>query len=258
MALLTWHRGLRKHFPVFLVYLLYEAIETFTLYAMDILPTVSPTAFWRAACAGILVQGLVMFAVVWELFSHLVSTRPHTAKFGAKLIVCTGAATAVLAALAAGKAPIAKYAIVSYDYILGQTVYLIECGLLLFVFTFAAYCRLTWSRWSFGIALGFGISACVHLATWSVFTNTAWFEKRYLLDFLNMATYHACVLIWLYYLLLPPWRSYVGAVRGLGGPSLRSSEDDQHASRIAEPSPGRYFVTNSERRAAWNGLYKRV
>jgi hypothetical protein len=28
-------------------------------------------------------------------------------------------------------------------------------------------------------------------------------QSRYLLDFLNMATYHVCVLIWFYYFLVP-------------------------------------------------------
>jgi hypothetical protein len=33
--------------------------------------------------------------------------------------------------------------------------------------------------------------------------NGGLMDKRHLLDFLNMATYHVCVLIWFYYLLVP-------------------------------------------------------
>ena len=48
------------------------------------------------------------------------------------------------------------------------------------------------------------ISACVHLATWAVATNAGLPpEKRVILDFINMGTYHVSVLIWFYYLLLP-------------------------------------------------------
>jgi len=44
----------------------------------------------------------------------------------------------------------------------------------------------------------------VHLATWAVLANTNLSTaNRHYLDFLNMATYHACVLIWFYYLLVP-------------------------------------------------------
>ena len=109
-----------------------------------------------------------------------------------------------LAAWAAAHAPIAnQFPLGSYAHILEQTIFIVECGLLLFIFLFGAYFHLPWNRWAFGIALASSISACVHLATWAVFANIGWFEKGYLLDFLNMATYHVCVLIWFYYLILP-------------------------------------------------------
>jgi hypothetical protein len=63
---------------------------------------------------------------------------------------------------------------------------------------------LNWDRLSFGMLLGLGISACEHLATWAFMANTALsVHERTLLDFLNMATYHVCVLIWFYYLIVP-------------------------------------------------------
>ncbi len=96
-----------------------------------------------------------------------------------------------------------EFTVISHAHILDQTIYLIECGLLLFIFLFAAYFKLGWNNASFGIALGLGISACVHLATWAVMANGGMMDKRHLLDFLNMATYHICVLIWFYYLLVP-------------------------------------------------------
>jgi hypothetical protein len=81
---------------------------------------------------------------------------------------------------------------------------MIESGLILFLFLFAAYFRLSWDRFSFGLLLGFGISACEYLAAWAVMTNaTPSVHQRTLLDLLNMGTYHICVLIWFYYLLVP-------------------------------------------------------
>ena len=44
----------------------------------------------------------------------------------------------------------------------------------------------------------------MHLGTWAVLANDGLLPtKRDLFDFLNMATYHICVLIWFYYLLVP-------------------------------------------------------
>jgi hypothetical protein len=80
---------------------------------------------------------------------------------------------------------------------------MIECGLLLFIFLFAAYHHLAWNRWDLGIALGASISACVHLGSFAIMANAGPLRRGYLLDFLDTATYHVCVLIWFYYLLLP-------------------------------------------------------
>jgi hypothetical protein len=95
--------------------------------------------------------------------------------------------------------------ILSDAHILEQTIYMIECGLILFIFLFAAYFKLRWKRASFGIALGLGVSACVHLASWALMANGNFTGAHFrnLLDLLNMATHHACVLIWSYYLLFP-------------------------------------------------------
>jgi hypothetical protein len=96
------------------------------------------------------------------------------------------------------------FGIVSGAHILEQTIYLIEAGLLVFIFALSGYFRLSFSRPLFGIALGLSISACVHLATWAVSANASLGPaKRVILDFLDMGTYHICVLIWFYYLLVP-------------------------------------------------------
>jgi len=73
--------------------------------------------------------------------------------------------------------------------------------------SFSSYLRrslsLRWDRSVFGIVLGLGIVAGVYVAYWALMTEWLFGQRTYLLDFLNMATYHLCVLIWFYYLLVP-------------------------------------------------------
>src|SRR5208283_1754105 len=89
-------------------------------------------------------------------------------------------------------------------HLLEQAIYLVESGLLLFIFLFASYFSLRLSRPVLGIALGLAVSGCVHLASWAMLANSDLADsRRTVLDFLNMATYHACVLMWFYYLLVP-------------------------------------------------------
>jgi len=78
---------------------------------------------------------------------------------------------------------------------------------------FAAHFHLSWGRPAFGIALGFGIAASAHLAYWAlVFDGLFGQKSAALLDFLIMATYHVCVLIWFYYLLVPQKRATTSVV----------------------------------------------
>jgi hypothetical protein len=82
----------------------------------------------------------------------------------------------------------------------------------LFLFSFGAYYKLSWEHRAFGIAVGFGVVACEHMAAWAIMASGAMLDKRHLLDLLNMATYHLCVLIWCYYLLVPQKKATTSAV----------------------------------------------
>jgi hypothetical protein len=204
LAVLLWRRGINKLFPVFFVYIVYEAIEELTLYAMDVSPLFSVRAWWIACCIAAVIEGLLKFAVVWEVFSNLLRPRPSQTRLAKTVIVGAGGTFFAVAVWAAIHAPIAiQFPLASYAHILGQSTYMITCGLWLSTFLLAAFFHLEWNRWALGIAMGAGISSCVHLATWAVFANAGWFKKEYLLDFLNMGTYHVCVLLWFYYLVWP-------------------------------------------------------
>ena len=109
----------------------------------------------------------------------------------------------VAAVAAAFTAPDNDNWLISGSHTLRQTVYITEVGLILSVFLLAAYFHIPWERIRFGIALGFGVAWCEHLASWALLATGSLSVRRELLDFLNMATYHVAVLIWFYYLVVP-------------------------------------------------------
>lgn len=205
LALLISKRGVRQHHPVFFLFTIIIATEQVTIYAADILPSVGASTWWQLFWAGLLVEALFKFALVGELFDHLFGRYPSVGKLGKWLISGAGIFLVLLAAVVAAYTPKNNTNwIVSGAHILEQTIYLIESGLIFFLFVLAAYFKLRWGRKSFGIALGLGISASVHLGTWALLANGNFSEQyRIFLVFANMATYHVCVLIWYYYLLLP-------------------------------------------------------
>ena len=205
LAIFILRRGLHKLFPVFLAYLIFEAIEEFTLYGMDLLTSVSAKAWWGVFCVGLIVEGLLRFALVGELALHLLRPWPALAATGNRLMRGAGVVLVLLAALAAAYAPIdnPQTAISSRAHILEQTLYIVSAGLVLFLFLFAAYFKLTWNSFTFGIALGLGVLSCEHLSAWAITANGGLPDKRHLLDMVNMGTYQICVLIWFYYILIP-------------------------------------------------------
>ncbi len=205
LAVFLWRRGLHRLFPVFFAYTLFEAVEEFTLYGMDVHPSVSGESWWFAFCVGLVLEGAFKLGVIGELFLHLLGPRTALAKVGSRLISGAGAFLMLLAVLSAAYVRMdhPKYIWSYRAHILLQSFYMIECGLVLFLFLFVAYFKLGWNNRTFGIALGLGILSCEHLGAWAVTASGILVDKQYLLDFLNMATYHLCVLIWFYYLLLP-------------------------------------------------------
>jgi len=205
LAVFFWQRGLHRTFPFFVTYLAFGAIEQFTLYTMDVVPLGSVEAFWQAFFAGAVLEGAIKFGVIGELFFHLLRSRPTLAKLGSRLISGAGASLVLLAVAVAAYTPAVsgKLAWISRAHRLLESSYVVDCGLALFLFLFAARSRLIWNHQAFGIALGLGIVWCEHMAAWALSASGAWLDRVYLLDFLNMATYHVCVLLWFYYLLVP-------------------------------------------------------
>jgi hypothetical protein len=214
LAVLIRWRKVYKQFPVFLVYAVVVAVEQLTLFVADVLPSVSPTSWWYLFWAGLLAEAVVKFALIGEIFSAVAGSYRSLAKLGKSLISGVGVVLVLLATLAAAYTPKDNiYWIVSGAHLLELTTYMIECGLILFLFLFAVYFKLQWGRLAFGITLGLGISACVHLATWALLANGNFSAQyRILLDLLNLATYQVCVLIWFYYLLAPHKSAITSAV----------------------------------------------
>lgn len=215
LGILIWRKGLYKLFPIFFAYTIFEALEEFTLYGLDLAPSVSYGTFWIAACIGLVVEGFLKLALIGELFRQLVARWSALAAVGSRLFTGLAAILVVLATLAAAYAPVdnPQVAIISRAHVLEQTFYIVQSGLVLFLFIFVAHFKLAWDPRTFGIAVGFAVIVCERLATWAVMANGGLLDRRYLLDFLNMTTFHVGILIWFYFLLVPQKMAATSAVR---------------------------------------------
>jgi hypothetical protein len=205
LGVYLWRRGSRREYPAFVAFAILSAFGQLVVYIADVLPSVSPWTYWRVDWGNLILEGVLKFVLIGEVFGLLFGSYASIAKLGQTIIRVIGIGLVFAAAWAAAYAP--KYelvGLVSGATLLEQSIFFIESGLLLFIFLFASYFRLSWPRLLFGISVGLSISACVHLATWALITNLGIPQSKWiLLVFLNMATFHVCVLIWFYYLLVP-------------------------------------------------------
>lgn len=198
-----WRLRIHKQHPFFVAFALASAVEQLVLYVLDLVPSVSALSWWRFFWVGLSVEGILKFLLVGEIFAHVFQPYSALAKLGKRLIGGSGIILVFAAAFAAAIAPAdSAFGIVSGAHVLEQSVYIIECGLLASMFALTAYFHIRMPHRDAFIALGLGISACVHLGTWAVAANNALPpEGRLVLDVINMATFHVCVVIWLYVLL---------------------------------------------------------
>jgi hypothetical protein len=211
--LVLWTRGLAKRYPAFLAFAVLSAISELVVYTADIIPSVDPWTFWRVDWVSVLVVGLLKFALIGEVFALVFGSYASLASLGKGLIRGVGVALVFAAAVLAAYAPRdGRFGIISGAHLLEQAIQMIEVGLLVFICAFSYYFRLSWGKSLFGIIMGLGISSCFHVAVLA-FTNSGLLDsRRILLVFLSMATYHVCVLIWFYYLLVPTKTTVSAAV----------------------------------------------
>jgi hypothetical protein len=207
-----WRRGLHREFPAFFCYALFEAAGGGIIYAVDISPNLSGVVYWRSYFFFSIVEVFIKFLVIGEVFTHLLRHYPLLARLAKVLISGLGVVLVFTATILAAYANPTAFWLISATRILGRSVSVVQCGLILFLFLFAAHFHLRWRSPVFGITLGFGIVASVYLAYWALLAGWLFGQKSFLLDFLNMATYHICVLIWFYYLLVPQKSAAVSAV----------------------------------------------
>ncbi|MGO9086474.1 MAG: hypothetical protein ACLQBK_14700 [Candidatus Sulfotelmatobacter sp.] len=204
LASILWKRGLHKEYRGFYIYAWFEAVQWAVLYPMDLIPSVSAVDYLRIYWCSVLLESIILFVLISEIFAEVFGSYAALARVGRLLIRWGGAFLLITATLVAARAPIDnRIWLASTSQIMLEAMYIVVTGLVVLLFVSAAYFRLAWNPRVFGIALGLGISGCVHLATWAVRANFGAVRKSNLLDLANLATSHIVVLMWYYYLLVP-------------------------------------------------------
>ena len=196
-------RKFYMQFPMFLLYTVFELLQFVVLFAADGGAAFTGARYRIMFSVGSGISTALRFAVIFDICAHLLRDYPGLNDVGRSLFRW---ATVVLLLVAAAIAVATRGDVaggqIGLAFVLDRTASIMQCGLLLLLFLFSYYFALSWRNCAFGLTLGFGIFASIELATSAIRAQVGTLGAESL-DNVAMATYHCCVLIWGFYLLVP-------------------------------------------------------
>jgi hypothetical protein len=198
---LVFRRKLEKQAPFFVSYLVFHFIEFVTFFTMAQI-SVRFSTYQLAESIDLCISTPLTVGVIYELGKALLVSRRSLAPILRRALRWTLAVLLLVAA--AGSALLHEIEMPHWRLMepLDFSSALIRTGMVFALFAFASALRISWQRWTAGIGLGLGITACVDLATIplrAAFGSAAF----HAVDIVEVVGYNMTVLMWLIYLLLP-------------------------------------------------------
>ncbi|HEY1800665.1 MAG TPA: hypothetical protein VGG46_06990 [Terriglobales bacterium] len=197
-----WRKGLDKQHRIFFCYITYEVLQfPFVLYTI-LSRSISDDVYWKLCAVLLLGSVFLRFGVIYELFHNLSRAYPSLERFSKFLF---RSLTAVLLFIAVGLIASAWPGNVHQltrfiTYVLDRGANVLQLGLLLGLFGIANFFGLSWRKHVFGITLGFAMYLSVQLMATAIQAEWGYIK---VFDYITMATFHASVLVWLLYVLVP-------------------------------------------------------
>lgn len=194
-------RGWRRQFPMFFLYGVSEIAQFAVLFGISLSYLPFSHEYFRLYSVSLALSAAIRFAVIQELFGYFFQRYPTLIRPGKLLLRVSIVLLLLVSVGLAALAPGSNIDFLSHTtYVFDRTAAILQAGLLVLLFSFSRYFVLSWRSQAFGIALGFGIFAGVDLATSAL--RVYGIISQTLFDFINMGTYHCCVLIWIFYLAI--------------------------------------------------------
>jgi len=207
-------KGLSRQLPIFFSFVVFELIQFGALFTLSVLAATSIDRYRWVAVLGMAISAFLILAVIFELANDLLVSRSSLTGVLRPLLRWGTAALLLFAAIACAILPaLGVQRVLNMFQVLDFTSSLLQTGLLLSLLLFSRALHIAWRSWTVGIAVGFGISASINLATAAL--RTEFGRSGFIaVDITQMAAFHVCVVIWLVYLFLPE-RAPKFAGRGL-------------------------------------------
>ncbi len=204
LSVLMLRKKLHREFPVFFAFV---AAETVDCWAAMLLKSLSYKAYFVEYWLVTAATTIIGFAVLREVFLHIF--RPYDAlrNFGQMLFGWSAGVLVLIAiVITFTSAPQMSSPVLNFVLTLDRSVRLMQCGLVIFLYLFSRQLGLTERHRVFGIAVGFGIFASVHLMTVTLSALVPVASRpnmMYLLNVPYQLAWLVTVMIWIVYMYRP-------------------------------------------------------
>ena len=168
MAVVMFIRKLHSRLPVFFAYTVFHVAGSLLMWAAT---NISYADYFYTYWSLEIVDSFLVLLVIQEIFSAVLSEFESLKSLGELLFRWGTLLVVVITVFTASAAPGADSdRLVAGLMVLQRSVALVEIGLVMLLFFFCRWFALTWRDHVFGIALGFGISSSLVLASGGIRT----------------------------------------------------------------------------------------
>lgn len=194
-----------KEFPIFFTYIVFEEMLFSTLvviYFLLLRSSASLVTYRWVLVSGIAIAAILQLATLYETANVLILNRWYLAQTLRPLLKWT-AVVLILGASAVSAlfSQNGMQRVMNVFEVLNFCSAVINLGLLVVLLLFTRALHVSWKSLPAGVVLGFGISSSVEMiASTLISVGGASYIN---IDYLRMAAFHACVLVWLVYTLRP-------------------------------------------------------
>jgi hypothetical protein len=203
-AALMMRRNLVRAYPVFFFYTIFHITRDITFYwlfYLHKLHRVSYAAYFYAYWAVELASVTLAFVIIYRIFEEIFGSFAALRRFGCMLFRAGACVLLGVAIVTTAVSPATdSERIVAAILLLDRNVAILQAGLLLVLFLGTSSLGLSWRSPTLGIALGFGMWACIDLAVISARAYMGVIGSE-AVSLLRSLAYGLAVLAWFIYML---------------------------------------------------------